>query len=78
MEYEPPPRDPESDARGHEMRDVAIRPILYFLIGLVVFGGVLQVVMSAIMNGYVTQDTKLAVLPISRLSDPSSEVPRSS
>ena len=42
------------------MTDVAIRPILYFLIGLVVFGGVLQATMSTIMTGYVRQDTKVA------------------
>ena len=57
----PIPPDPESERRGHELRDVAIRPILYFLIGLFVFGGLLQTVMSAIMSGYVVQDTKVGV-----------------
>ena len=57
----PIPPDPESERRGHEMRDVAIRPILYFLIGLFVFGGVLQTVMSTIMRGYVVEDTKVGV-----------------
>jgi hypothetical protein len=57
----PIPPDPESERRGHELRDVAIRPILYFLIGLFVFGGVLQAVMTAIMNGYVVEDTKVGV-----------------
>ena len=33
MEHEPPPRDPESEARGHELRDVALCPILILLIG---------------------------------------------
>ncbi|WP_435007011.1 hypothetical protein P12x_004427 [Tundrisphaera lichenicola] len=75
MEYEPPPRDPESDARGHELRDVAIRPVLYFLIGLMLFGGVLQIVMSRIMVGYVKQDTKTGVLPMAVLSDPGSSEP---
>jgi hypothetical protein len=40
---------------------VAIRPILYFLIGLFVFGGVLQTVMITIMRGYVVPDTKVGV-----------------
>jgi hypothetical protein len=60
-EYAPVPPDPESERRGHELRDVAIRPILYFLIGLFVFGGLLQTVMSTIMQGYVVPDTKLGV-----------------
>jgi hypothetical protein len=77
MEHEPPPRDPESDARGHEMRDVAIRPILIFLIGLIVFGGVLQAIMSAIMTGYVAHDTARAVpaTDFDLLRDPGSEFP---
>jgi hypothetical protein len=77
MEHEPPPRDPESDARGHELRDVAIRPILYFLIGLIVFGGVLQMIMSAIMTGYVAHDTARAVpeTDYDLLRDPGSDVP---
>ena len=78
MEYEPPPRDPESEARGHELRHVALRPILIFLIGLIVFGGVLQVIMTTIMTGYVKQDTAVAV-PLSAgmdlLRDPSNELP---
>jgi hypothetical protein len=57
----PIPPDPESERRGHELRDVAIRPILYFLIGLFVFGGLLQTIMSLIMNGYVAEDTKVGV-----------------
>ncbi len=60
-EYAPIPPDPESERRGHELRDVAIRPILYFLIGLFIFGGVLQTVMSTIMHGYVAADTKVGV-----------------
>jgi hypothetical protein len=55
----PIPPDPESERRGHELRDVAIRPILYFLIGLFVFGGLLQTVMSAVMRGYVVEDTQV-------------------
>ena len=57
----PVPPDPESERRGHELRDVAIRPILIFLIGLFVFGGVLQTVMSTIMRGIVFSDTKVGV-----------------
>ena len=53
----PPPPDP---SRGHEMSDVAARPIVYFIIALVVFGGVLQAAMSTIMTGYVKQDTSVA------------------
>ena len=78
MDYEPPPRDPESEARGHELRDVALRPILIFLIGLIVFGGVLQVIMTAIMTGYVKQDTAVAVpteTAMDLLRDPGNEVP---
>ena len=65
----PIPPDPESERRGHELRDVAIKPILYFLIGLFLFGGALQGVMSFIMNGYVAQDTKRAALPVENLRD---------
>src|SRR5947209_20627101 len=75
MEYEPPPRDPEGEARGHELRDVSGRPIVIFLIGLVVFGGVLQTIMSTIMTGYVRQDTRAAVPPMEILRDPGSEYP---
>lgn len=50
-----PPPDP---SEGHERTDIAAKPILYFLVGLVVFGGVVQLSMSAVMMGYVAQDTK--------------------
>ena len=53
-----PPPDP---SEGHERTDVAAKPILYFLIGLVVFGGVVQASMSVLMVGYVHQDTKAPV-----------------
>jgi hypothetical protein len=69
MEYAPPPRDPESEARGHELRDVAARPILFFLIGLVLFGSVLQAIMHTIMTGYVKQDTSAAVPSMDYLRD---------
>ena len=61
--HEPAPilPDPESERRGHELRDVAIKPIIIFLIALVVFGGVLQAVMSAIMRGYVAQEATMVV-----------------
>ncbi len=50
-----PPPDP---SEGHERTDIAAKPILYFLVGLVVFGGLVQLSMSALMMGYVAQDTK--------------------
>lgn len=53
-----PPPDP---SEGHERTDIAAKPILYFLIGLVVFGGVVQASMSVLMTGYVAQDTKAPV-----------------
>lgn len=53
-----PPPDP---SEGHERTDIAAKPILYFLIGLVVFGGVVQASMSVLMVGYVAQDTKAPV-----------------
>ena len=53
-----PPPDP---SQGHERTDVAAKPILYFLIGLVVFGGVVQASMSLLMVGFVHQDTKAPV-----------------
>jgi hypothetical protein len=62
-ESAPIPPDPESERRGHELRDVAIRPILFFLIGLFVFGGVLETVMSTLMRGYIAADTKVGVPP---------------
>lgn len=64
-DYDPTPPDPESERRGHELRDVAIRPVLYFLIGLFVFGGVLQTVMSTVMRGFVAEDTKVGVPSLS-------------
>ncbi len=54
---------------------MALRPILIFLIGLIVFGGVLQATATAIMTGYVTQDTKLARPSIELLRDPGTEFP---
>jgi hypothetical protein len=57
----PIPPDPESERRGHEVRDVAIRPILIFLICLFVFGGVLQAVMSGIMNGVIIPEARVGV-----------------
>lgn len=53
-----PPPDP---SQGHERTDVAAKPILYFLIGLVVFGGVVQASMSLLMVGYVSQDSKAPI-----------------
>ncbi len=61
MSHESPPQPPPDPSHGHEMSDVAVRPILYFIIALVVFGGALQVIMSSIMTGYVAQDTSAAV-----------------
>ena len=60
-ESAPIPPDPESQRRGHELRDVALRPVLYFLIGLFVFGGLLQTVLSTVMRGVVAQDTRVGV-----------------
>jgi len=57
----PIPPDPESERRGHELRDVAIRPILFFLIGLFVFGGILQTVMTTIMRGVIVPESKVGV-----------------
>ena len=53
-----PPPDP---SEGHERTDIAAKPILYFLIGLVVFGGLVQATLSAVMTGYVRYDTKAPV-----------------
>ena len=53
-----PPPDP---SQGHERTDIAARPILYFLIGLVVFGGVVQASMIGLMTIYVTHDAKAPV-----------------
>lgn len=63
----PIPPDPESERRGHELRDVAIKPILYFLIGLFVFGGALQAVMSAIMDGVIIPEAKVGVPSYSQM-----------
>ena len=53
-----PPPDP---SEGHERTDIAAKPIVIFLICLVVFGGVVQASMSWLMTGYVAQDTKAPV-----------------
>ena len=55
-----PPGPPPDPADGHERTDVAAKPILYFLIGLVVFGGVVQASMSFLMTGYVRESTQSA------------------
>lgn len=59
------PPDPESERRGHELRDVAIKPILFFLIGLFIFGGVIQTLMTFVMSGFIAADTQVGVLPVS-------------
>ena len=70
LHEDPPiPPDPESERRGHELRDVAIRPIVIFLIGLFVFGGVVQAAMSLLMTGYVAGEAKIAIPKIEILSD---------
>lgn len=61
MHDAPIPPDPESERRGHELRDVAVKPIVIFLIGLFFFGGVVQVAMSLLMTGYVAQEAKIAI-----------------
>ena len=62
MNYSSEPTGPPPDpSEGHERTDIAAKPILYFLIGLVVFGGVVQASMSVLMVGYVKQDTKAPV-----------------
>ena len=57
MHSAPVPPDPESERRGHELRDVALKPILYFLIGLFVFGGSVQLILSAVMSGVIVPDS---------------------
>jgi hypothetical protein len=70
--HEPAPilPDPESERRGHELRDVAAKPIVIFLIVLILLGGVLQAVMSFIMTGFVAQEAKIAApLSLDELRD---------
>ena len=62
-----PPPDP---SEGHERTDIAAKPIVIFLICLVVFGGVVQASMSWLMLGhYVPQDTKAPTPPDDILRD---------
>ena len=61
-----PPPDP---ADGHERTDIAAKPILYFLVGLVVFGGVVQASMSLLMTGFVAQDTRAPEPPQNIMRD---------
>ncbi len=77
----PIPPDPESERRGHELRDVAIKPILWFLIGLFVFGGLLQGDHDLIMRGYIAYGTKKSGVPSGRRrrgSEETEAVPRKS
>ncbi len=69
MHDAPVPPDPESERRGHELRDVAIKPIIIFLIGLFVFGGLVQAAMSLLMTGYIAQESKTAIPKVEILSD---------
>lgn len=61
-----PPPDP---SEGHERTDVAARPILIFLVGLVLFGGAVQASMSLVMRGFIAQDTKAPLPPDNILRD---------
>ena len=54
-EPEGPPPDPND---GHERTDIAAKPIIIFLIGLVLFGSAVQGSMSLLMRAYIAQDTK--------------------
>ena len=61
-----PPPDP---SEGHERTDVAARPILIFLVGLVIFGGAVQASMTFVMRGFIAQDTRAPVPPDNILRD---------
>ena len=63
------PEPPGSEGHGHEMTDVALRPIIIFLVVLVVFGGLLQGAMTLVMRGYATADAKIAVPSADVLQD---------
>ncbi len=66
---QPDPLDPESLRRGYEIHDVAAKPIVYFIIALIVFGGALQGAMSLVMRGYITHDSKAVVPSMDILRD---------
>lgn len=65
----PDPGPPPNPADGHERTDVAAKPIIIFLIGLVLFGTAVQASMSLLMTGYVAQDTKAPLPPQNILRD---------
>ncbi len=65
----PTPQPPPDPSRGHEMTDVAARPILYFIISLVLFGGAVEAAMALLMTGYIHQDSKIATPSVEILKD---------
>src|SRR3954468_4937586 len=62
MDHSPRPED-QGRGPGYETRDLALKPILYFVIGLLLFGTTVQFVMAKIMSGVYLPQTEVAAVP---------------
>jgi len=63
MDHSPRPEE-QGRGPGYETRDLALKPIIYFVIGLVLFGVTVQFVMARIMAGiYIPPKTQVAAVP---------------
>ena len=56
-------RGAEQAGRGHEVRDVQVRPIATFAIGLVMLTGVVLLLMGWLFNHFAARQAKLDVPP---------------
>lgn len=62
MHHAPDPETPR-DNPGYETRDLAIKPIIYFVIGLLLFGTTVQYVMRTVMTVVYFPQTNQAQVP---------------
>lgn len=58
-----PRSDTPDRGPGYETRDLALKPIIYFVVGLLLFGAVVQYVMTTIMTVYYFPQSDSANVP---------------
>ncbi|WP_435018747.1 hypothetical protein TA3x_000732 [Tundrisphaera sp. TA3] len=62
MDHSPRSEAPDRGP-GYETRDLALKPIVYFVVGLLLFGGAVQYVMRTIMTVYYFPQSASANVP---------------
>ena len=62
MDHSPRPDDSDQSP-GYETRDLALKPIVYFVVGMILFGALVQVVMTNVMTGFYLPQTNMASPP---------------